>query len=240
MKLIHVLSRLTLFAALMVGFGTTMYRLSCYSMIVKAQESDKLVYADFETANENRPVSSRGGLVQLFSYQERPTLPSKFKGLEGATPPAPELVRLSKDNPNRAITFEYELQGTNQYAGVGVQVHGQPEQNGKPVADDVSGYKFLTVQLYVTGVTSIGVEFISKGQGIEISSGSPQMTFKVTPGLNTYRVPLNSLTQPAWAEVKVKTKDLLKKLTSINLTASCNQCVQTKGVVVVDNLIFQN
>src|SRR5262245_30366275 len=121
---------------------------------VTGQEPEKLVYADFETAKDNRPVSSRGGLVMLFSYQERPTLPSRFKGKDGTSPPAPEFARPSIDSPNTAIAFDFELPGTNQYAGVGVQVHGQPEKDGKPVPDDVSSYKYLTLQLYAMGTTS--------------------------------------------------------------------------------------
>ncbi|HMB30080.1 MAG TPA: hypothetical protein VKS99_18355 [Blastocatellia bacterium] len=200
---------------------------------------DKLVYADFETANDNRPVSSRGGLVMLFGYQERPTTPSRYKGLEGANPPAPEFARPSKESPNKAIVFDYELPGTNEYAGVGVQVHGQPERDGKPVADDVGGYKYLTLQLYATGVTSMTVQFVSSGNGIE-TNGPPEFAFKVLPGFNIYRVQLNSIKQPSWADPKVNHKDVLKKLTSLNIVASCNQCVPTKGTVVIDNLIFQN
>ena len=49
---------------------------------------------------DNRPLSKNGGLVQLFSYQE--TTPSRFKGLADSNPPAPELVRLKADDPNRA------------------------------------------------------------------------------------------------------------------------------------------
>ncbi len=203
------------------------------------KDGDKLVWADFETAKDNRPVSSRGGQVQLISYQERPTMPSRFKGLEGANPPAPDFARPSKDSPNKAIVFDYELQGTNQYAGVGVQIDGQPWKDGKPVADDVSGYKYLTLQLYVTGVDSVTVEFISRGQGIE-TNGFPRLTFKVSPGFNTYRVPLNSIKQPSWADPKISNKEALKKLTTINVVASCEQCVPTRGTVVIDNLIFQN
>ncbi len=202
------------------------------------QETDKLVYADFETLNDKRPVTNRGGFVQLFGFAERPTLPSRFKGIEGSNPPVPEVVRLNKDDPNKAISFEYELQGTNQYAGVTVDVHGQADKDGKPAADDVSGFKFLTFQLYVTGVPSMRVEFISKGNGIEISGGYPQMSFKVSPGFNTYRVSLNSLTQPSWAD-RVNPKDVLKKLTAVNMVVACNQCVPTRGTVVIDNLIFQ-
>jgi hypothetical protein len=204
-----------------------------------AQEADKLVYADFETAKDNRPVSSRGGVVQLFAYQERATMPSRFKGIEGANPPAPEFARPSKESPNKAIAFDFELQGTNQYAGAGVQVHGRPDQDGKPAPDNVSGYKYLTMQLYATGVTSVTVEFVSQGNGID-TNGPPQMIFKVTPGFNTYRVPLNSIKQQPWAEPKINPKDTLRKLTSINIVATCNECVQTKGTIVIDNLVFQN
>ena len=202
------------------------------------QQGDKLVYADFETLKENRPISSRGGFIQLFGYQERPTITSRFKGLEGSN--APELVRLSKDDPNRAGTFEYDLQAPNQYAGVTLEVQGHPEEDGKLPLDDVSKFKYLTVQLYVTGVTSVTAEFISRGHGIQIGNGHPRMSFQVQPGFNTYRIPLNSLSQPSWADVKVSPKDVLKKLTSVNLSVACNQCVPTKGTVVVDNLIFQN
>lgn len=213
---------------------------SARSASLRWQASDKLLYADFEVPKDKHPVSSRGGTVQLFSYQERPTVQSHYKGLEGTNPPTPSFARLNPKDPNIAIAFDYELQAPNEYAGVGVQVHGQPEKEGKPVADDVSQYKFLTFQLYLTGVPSVTVEFVSKGQGIELSGGYPQMSFKVSQGFNTYRVPLNSIKQPAWVESKVNPKEVLKKLTSINLVASCNQCTPVKGTVVIDNLIFQN
>ena len=205
-----------------------------------AQDADKLVYADFETKRENRPVSSRGGFVQLLSYEEIPTQKSSFKGMEGVNPPAPEVVRTSKDSPNKAISFNYRLEGPNQWAGVGVEVHGQPDKDGKPVADDVSAYKYLTLQVYATGVPSLRVELMSRGQGIQVSNGYPQMTFKVTPGFNIYKVPFKSLEQPQWAEPKVATKDVLKKLTAVSVTAYCGPCTPIGGTVVVDNLVFQN
>ncbi len=240
MKLTQPLSLFCILAITAIHAGSVTKTLEARPTAIQAaQEADKLVYADFEAPKEKRPVSSRGGLVQLFGYQERPTMPSRFIGLEAANPPAPSFARLNKDDPNVAIAFDYELQATNAYAGAGVQVHGQAEKDGKPAPDDVSGYKFLTFQLYVTGVSSITVEFISRGQGIEMSNGYPQMVFKVSPGFNTYRVPLKSISQPSWAETKANPKDVLKKLTSINLVASCNQCVTTKGTIVIDNLIFQ-
>jgi hypothetical protein len=208
------------------------------SEIGMAQGDDKLVYADFESVKDNYPVTNRGGALRLFGYQQSPSSPSTFKGGPVA-PDVPELVRLSKDNPNRALAFKYQFQPPNQWAGVGVQVHGHEEKEGKIIADDVSGFKYLTVQLYVTGVTTVSAEFVSRGQGIKMDSGFPALIFKVKPGFNTYKVPLNSVSQPSWAEIKVSTKDLLKKLTSINFVVSCAQCTPLNGDVVIDNVIFE-
>src|SRR5205814_5060473 len=60
--------------------GSTTPVLSAMSGRESAQGADKFIYADFETMKENRPVSSRGGLVQLFNYQENAANPSRFKG----------------------------------------------------------------------------------------------------------------------------------------------------------------
>ncbi|MET0650402.1 MAG: hypothetical protein ABW208_27660 [Pyrinomonadaceae bacterium] len=198
---------------------------------------EQFMYADFETAQEKRPVSSRGGQVQLVSYQE--TTPSRFKGLADTSPPAPELVRLKPDDPNHAIAFDYELYSPNQYAGVGVEINGQAGKDGKPVADDLSAYKFLSMQVYATGVPSLRVEIMSRGQGINLTSGFPQMAFRVKPGFNTYRIPLGSLNQPTWVQTKVGAKDVLKKLTAVSLTAFCEQCTPIRGTVVVDNITFE-
>jgi hypothetical protein len=66
------------------------------------------------------------------------------------------------------------------------------------------------------------------------------MTFKVRPGFNTYKVPLKGFTQPAWASVRVDPKEVFKSLTSIKLTAFCDQCQRNQeGVVIVDNLVFE-
>lgn len=199
-----------------------------------------LVYADFENTEGDRPVSKRGGYVQLFGYSESPARPSRFKGASQISPPAPELVRLQKDNPNRAAAFDYGFQPQNQYASVGIEVHGQPDQNGKSVADDVSVYKYVSMQIYATGVPSMRVELQSSGQGVSVKGAPPQASFKIKPGFNTYRIPLNSLAQPSWVDPKVDVKSVLKKLTSVNLVAFCNNCTQVNGTVVVDNIVFEN
>lgn len=197
---------------------------------------DRVVYADFESMQDNRPVSSRGGFIQLISYQE--STPSKMKGAANLNPPAPELVKLKPDDPSHAAAFDYELY-PNQYAGVGIQIGGLPDKDGKPVADDMSAYKYLSMDIYATGVPRLRVEITSRGQGINMNSGFPSSAIKVKPGLNTYKIPLNSLAQPSWADTKIGTKDVLKKLTGVSITAFCESCSPTKGMVVVDNIVFE-
>ncbi len=204
-----------------------------------ASPADKLVYADFENVVDNHPVSSRGGQVNMFGYEENATLKAIFKGSK-ANPSVPDLVRTSKENNNKALAFDYQLVGPNNWAGVTVEIHGQPDKDGKTVSDDVTGYKFLTLQAYATGVDSLRVEFVSKGQGIMISNGNPEMVFRITPGFNTYKIPLKSISQPQYGEPRVSPKDVLKKLTSVNVSATCGPCTPISGTVVIDNLVFQN
>jgi hypothetical protein len=207
------------------------------SLTSLSQESgDKFVYADFEKLENGRPVSSNGGLVQIYTGTE--TTPVTFKGLANASPGAPELIVLKDSPQNHLATFEYSLVGPNQWANVTLEVQGRPAKDGKPVADDVSGYKQMALQLYATGVDSLRVEFISHGQGINLEAGFPQLPVRLKSGLNTYVIPLKGLSQPSWAE-KVDPKEVLKKLTAISISAYCNQCTPQHGMVLVDNIIFQ-
>jgi hypothetical protein len=206
-------------------------------------DSNKLVYADFEKTDETgRPVSARGGLIQLYSYEQNMVRKSTFKGLEGANPPAPELVRIKKDDPNRAMKFDYSLLAPNEWAGVTAEIHGLPDANGQGVPEDVSGFKTLSLQVYATGLPILRLEAISGERGKDMSMQYPMYTFKVLEGLNTYKVPLTGFQQPAWVpnERRVVPKDILKRLTSINITAFCDQCEQNRqGMVILDNLVFE-
>ena len=207
----------------------------------KKEPASDLVYADFETTKYDRPASSRGGFVQLFSYQQNPAAPPKIKGQAGAEPPAPELVKPLKDDPSVAAAFDFEMVLPNQYEGIIMEVIGQSDgDDGKPAPDDVSGYSYLTLQASATGVSSLSVEFLSQGHGIEITAGSPQASIEIKPGFNLYKIPLSSLAQPSWATVKVNPIDVLKKLTAINIIAACGPCAATKGRVVVDNIVFHH
>ncbi len=205
-------------------------------------QGQQLVYADFEKVENNRPVSARGGLIQLYGYEESRVHKSTFKGLAGAEPPAPELVRIKKDDPNHAMKFDYSLLAPNPWAGVTVEIHGLPDAaDGRAVPEDVSGFKTLSLEVYATGIQILRLEAISGERGRDMAMQYPQMTFKVRPGMNTYKVPLSAFAQPAWVkDTRVDAKDIFKKLTSINLTAFCDQCEMNKqGMVIVDNVVFE-
>jgi hypothetical protein len=200
------------------------------------KNQDKLIYADFEKTENGRVVSNRGGLVQIFTGQE--STPVKFKGLPNASPGAPEIVRLKENDQNHLASFEYSLTGPNQWANVTLEVQGHPVRDGQSAADDVSGFKHLSVQLYATGVDSLRIEFLTHGQGLKLDAG-PQLPVKVKPGLNTYLIPLKGLSQPSWVQERIDSKLVLKKLTAVSISAYCNACTPQNGTVIVDNVLFQ-
>lgn len=198
---------------------------------------DSFVYADFEKLENDRPVSSRGGFVQIYTGQE--TTPARFRGMAKVSPGAPELVKLKADDPNHLASFDFDLTSPNQWANVTLEVQGLPAKDGKQVADDVSAYKHLSIQMYATSVPYLRIEFISHGQGIKLNAGFPQVSVKISPGLNTYKIPFKLLSQPSWVQDKVDTKEVLKKLTAVSISAYCNQCMLQHGTVIIDNMIFE-
>jgi hypothetical protein len=211
------------------------------SVSLHAGAADKLVYADFEQVDGGRAVSARGGRIDLWTYEESKVHKSTFKGAEGLTPPGPELVRIKADDPNHLVKFEYSLLTPNEYAGVAIEIHGLPDADGKPQTDDVSGYKYLSMQVYATGIGILKAETRANESGKDTKSVFPQYPFKVTAGLNTYRLPMAKFTQPSWVtDTRTDPKDVFKKLTSIVLIAFCDQCTQNQqGTIIVDNVVFE-
>src|SRR6266542_344082 len=205
----------------------------------KVAESDasRLVYADFQNLQTGRPVSKRGGLTQLTWYSQNSANPPQFRGLEKANPPAPAFARVTAEDA--AAAFEYEMRIPNEWEGVNLEVFGQPEKDGKLVADDVSGYKFITLRVFAKGAQYIRLELISRGQGTNLEGGYPTVTFRVSPGFNTYKLKLDSFNQPEWATPLDFKRDVLKKLTSITVGVFCEKCRMEKGTVVVDNIAFE-
>jgi hypothetical protein len=202
-----------------------------------ATAQDKLVYADFETAENGRAVSSRGGEITVTKYAESDMHQTTTKGAPGGAN-SPELVRVKPDDPNHLGKFEFAFQAPNAWAGAGLEIKGRKDADGKPQPEDVSGYKKMTLQLYATGAETIRIEAISRGQGPDPSTW-PRMSFKVRPGLNTYEVALSSLSYPSWAEIKTDAKKILQKLTAVGITAYCEPCRPTQGMIIVDNVVFE-
>lgn len=193
-----------------------------------------LLYADFENSSDGKPVSSRGGAVNLWGYQEQPTIPAVFKG--------PSLIRTSKLNQNHGVMFEYELVTPNEWEGVTLEVQGRPETEGSLPDDDVSGFKEMLVAAYATGTQYVRIEVKTAGNDrINEHSAYPMYAFKLKDGFNTYKIPLKAFTQPAWvSDTRIDPKEVLKKLTAITFSVYCEQtCRPAKGTVVVDDIAFE-
>ena len=212
---------------------------SAQSDATKASESDasKLVYADFQNLQNGRPVSKRGGAARLNRYSENPANPPQYRGMENTNPPTPAVARVTTED--FAAAFEYELRIPNQWEGVNIEVVGQPEKDGKLVADDVSGYKFITMRLFAKGPQYIRLELITRDHGYNLDGGYPLASFRVSPGFNTYKLKLDSFSQPEWAPHLDLKADVLKKLTSVTVGVFCEKCRLESGTVVVDNIAFE-
>ncbi len=224
-------------AGLLIGAAAA---LCAMTWSLSAQSADTLVYADFEQIVDGRAVSTRGGAMQLFGYSENPTRPPSFRGAAGVDPPAPELVHVKADDPNRLGKFEFELMTPNQWSGVTLEIKGQPDKDGLTPRDDVSGFKALSMQVFATGIATVRVEVLSRGWQQDTHTANPQITFLPKQGLNTYRVELKKFAQPSWVtDTRIDPKAVLKNLTAITISAYCDDCRPSKGMVIVDNVVFE-
>jgi hypothetical protein len=203
-----------------------------------AESNDsKFIYADFQNQQSGRPVSIHGGMTRLNVYSQNSANPPQFRGLQNANPPAPAFARVTAEDI--AAAFDYELRIPNEWEGVNMEVFGEPEKDGKLVPDDVSGYKFITLRVFAKGAQYIRLELITRGQGTNLESGYPMASFRVSPGFNSYKLKLDSFSQPDWAIQLDLKRDVLKKLTSVTIGVHCDKCIIEKGTVVVDNIAFE-
>jgi hypothetical protein len=206
----------------------------------KPSESDasKLVYADFQNVQTGRPISTHGGMIRLNPYSQNSANPPHFRGMENADPPAPAFARVTAEDV--AAAFDYELRIPNEWAGVNMEVFGRPEKDGKLVPDDVSAYKFITLRAFVKGPGQyIRLELISRGQGANLESGYPLANIRLSPGFNTYKIKLDSFSQPEWAMQLDLKREVLKKLTSVTIGVHCDKCKLEQGTLVIDNIAFE-
>lgn len=202
-----------------------------------ASNESKLIYADFQNVQNGRPVSKRGGQTRLNRYSENPANPPQFRGMENTNPPAPALARVTDED--QAAAFDYEMRIPNEWQGVSIEIFGQPEKDGKLVADDVSEYKYITFRLFAKGPRMIRLELITRGHGASLDGGYPMASIRVQEGFNTYKLKLDSFNQPEWATRLDLKRDVLKKLTSVQIGVTCDKCRIENGTVVVDNIAFE-
>jgi hypothetical protein len=150
------------------------------------------------------------------------------------------LVRTSKNDQNHAAAFEWELKVPNTWAGVTMEIIGQPGTVGTLPADDVSGYKHLTIAVYGKGASYVRLEVKSQGSELNLHTGYPLTGFKLKEGFNTYKMPLTAFTQPSWVtETRVDPKEVLKRLTSVAVSVYCdNECRPMSGLLIVDDVVF--
>lgn len=203
----------------------------------KDSDASKLLYADFQNLQNGRPLSKQGGMTRLNRWSSNPGNPPQFRGLDKAEPPGPAAARVTADDV--AAAFDYELRIPNEWEGVNLEVFGEPEKDGKLVADDVSGYKYISLRLFAKGAQYVRLELITRGHGANLEAGYPMATIRVLPGFNTYKLKLDTFHQPDWAMHLDLKDDVLKKLTSITVGVFCDKCTMEKGTVVVDNIAFE-
>ena len=208
-----------------------------------AQDNDKskdqgsrFVYADFEQLKEGLPVSTRGGAVMLIGYQQNPANAVTFTNSDKPWPHTPMVARAAQ-NSSQFVAFDFMIPAPNQYAGVSLEIRGLPEKDGKQVAEDLSAYNYITVQVFAQGITTMKAELITKDNGVNIADGEQfGFPFRLTNGFNTYKLKLKDFHQEKWVENRKSLADVLKHLTAVRFVA---QEIPSKGRVVIDNIVFE-
>lgn len=200
-----------------------------------AQAPKALIYADF-THTDGKVQSARAGQVQLFGFAQNKKAPVTFTNSDGPAPHLPLIAPAEGTLPPR-ISYAFEIKPGNEFAGVVLQIKGHPEDSsGRQVADDVSGYRALTVEADFEGTSATRIELISKDNGIDLPDGQyPQATFKVGPGMKPYTIPLEWFKQPEYATAKLDSKLVLQKLTTVQVVLPV---VPSKGAVQVQRVYF--
>jgi hypothetical protein len=199
-------------------------------------QGGRFVYADFEQLKDGRPVSTRGGLVLLTGYQQNPANAVSFTNSDKPWPQSPMVAKAAQSS-SHLIDFDFTIPAPNQWAGVALEIRGMPDKDGKQVAEDLSAYSYLTVQVLAQGTTSLKAELISKDNGMNIADGEQfGFPFHLSSGFQTYKLKLKDFYQPSWVENRKSLKDVLKNLTAVHFVA---QEVPSKGRIVIDNVVFE-
>jgi len=123
------------------------------SALAQSNGAKRLSYADFSTTN-GEVLSSRGGLVHLFGFEQNKKARSTFTNSEGVAPHLP-MIAPAEGSMKPRISYAFELKPQNQFAGVVLQIRGLPDKSGKQAAEDVSSYQFVTINADFEGTNAI-------------------------------------------------------------------------------------
>ncbi|MBL8203702.1 MAG: hypothetical protein JNM09_05685 [Blastocatellia bacterium] len=207
------------------------------AVVLSQDTSSKLIYADFEKlTKENRPISNREGQIIFSAMGEnqanKPKIAPRMFGAQ-----APLTQRLG---------FTFELPQPNSWAEasmtiVGMKDKGRLDDWAKTLivkAEDVSGYKSLSLDIGAAGATQIRLRLLSEGNGVDTGGAPPEHTLTITNELKPYKVSLTDFKQPSgdWVKKKVTTDQVLKKLTGIQISVTQ---IPSQGVLIVDNVAFE-
>ncbi len=203
-----------------------------------AQEAPKkLMYADFEQLDKDkRPASARGGKVLFEANAEqasrKPALAPKMLG--------------PQDPLTQRIGFEFDIQAPNAWAEASMKVIGLKDRGRLDdwaktlivIAEDVSGYDALSLDIGAAGITQVRLRLLSEGNGVDAGGAFPEYTLTIDGQLKNHRIPLSEFKQPTgdWVKKKITTEQVLKKLTGIQISATQ---IPSKGFVVIDNIGFE-
>ena len=205
--------------------------------VTLAQDATRLNYADFEQLDKDKRLqSSRGGKLFFNSFAQN-----------GANAPkvTPKLIGPQAPLTQR-VGFEYEISAPNAWAEASVKILGLKDKGflddeAKTLlvkAEDMSQYSQLSLDIGATGATQVRVRLISEGNGVDAGGAFPEQMLTLNNELKTYRLPLSGFAQPTgdWVKKKVKTEQVIKKLTAIQISVLQ---VPSRGFLVIDNVAFE-
>ena len=196
-----------------------------------------LNYADFEQLSKDKTlISTREGKVSFNVASQNPSNRPKI---------VPKM--LGPQSPlTQRIGFEFEITQPNDYASAFVKIIGMKDKGhlddwAKTLivkADDLSAYKYLTLDIGAAGVTQVRVDLISEGNGIDAGGANQEKVLNIDGQLKSYRLPLSEFKQPTgdWVKKKYTVEQVIKKLTAVQINVTQ---VPSKGFVVIDNIAFE-
>ncbi|HZS03580.1 MAG TPA: hypothetical protein VFD58_01780 [Blastocatellia bacterium] len=201
------------------------------------QDTQKLVYADFEQLDKDkRPISAREGKI-IFdagaqNNDRKPKLAPRLLGAQGPL--------------TQRIGFEFEIFEPNTWAEASIKIIGLKDKGrlddwAKTLivrAEDLSAYSAVTVDIGAAGVSQVRIRLLSEENGIDAGGAFPERYLDITNELRTYRIPISEFKQPTgdWVKKKVTTEQVMKKLTAVQVSVVK---VPSKGFVVLDNIAFE-